>query len=416
MNLKQQIAALRAEAKSIIDTDGEGLTQERFTLVEQKLAEADRLEAQLALGEKARKQLESIDAGEERETSGPDAGGYKSPLDRFLKSDNYGALARKFPTGIGQGSNVHIEKTNVGSLKDLLVHRKATVGLTSPIAQAQPQEFPLVDLIERPALTLLDLVSRGSMSGDSIRYVQIESVTRNGAIVPEATGDTGTTLADGYKPVSDFETAFELAEAFTYADGYTVSNQLLADHPAFATFMDGELRYSLPALVEDYLLNGSGLAGQPKGILATTGVQEQTYTGASGDLGFITAIRKAVTKVTRLRGGTVTAVLMSPEDDERIDLMRDGEERFYGQGPFQTGPQTIWGRPRVVSEALEPGQVILGDFRQIALLDREGLSIEAFNQHADYARRNLVYVRAELRAAQAIWRPNRLVVVSQSGA
>jgi hypothetical protein len=36
----------------------------------------------------------------------------------------------------------------------------------------------------------------------------------------------------------------------------------------------------------------------------------------------------------------------------------------------------------------------------------------ALNQHADYARRNLVYVRAELRAEQVIWKPNRLIVVS----
>ena len=44
-------------------------------------------------------------------------------------------------------------------------------------------------------------------------------------------------------------------------------------------------------------------------------------------------------------------------------------------------------------------------------LDREGLAIEAFNQHLDFAARTRVYVRAELRAGVVIWRPNRLVVV-----
>ena len=117
-------------------------------------------------------------------------------------------------------------------------------------------------------------------------------------------------------------------------------------------------------------------------------------------------------KITRLIGGTVTAIVMSPEDDEAIDLLMDQNDRFYGQGPFGSGPATLWGRPRVVCERIPVGTAILGDWKQIALLDREGLSVLAFNQHKDFAQRNMVYVRAELRAAQVIWRPNRFVVVS----
>ena len=45
------------------------------------------------------------------------------------------------------------------------------------------------------------------------------------------------------------------------------------------------------------------------------------------------------------------------------------------------------------------------------LLDHEGLSVVAFNQHKDYAQRNMVYVRAELRGGVVIWRPNRLALV-----
>jgi hypothetical protein len=106
---------------------------------------------------------------------------------------------------------------------------------------------------------------------------------------------------------------------------------------------------------------------------------------------------------------------MAPEDDEAWDLMQDANDRFFGQGPFGQGPSTSWGRARALSERLTPGTVILGDWRQVALLDVEGLSILAFNQHKDYAQRNLVYVRAELRAEQVIWKPNRLIVVKPAG-
>ena len=67
--------------------------------------------------------------------------------------------------------------------------------------------------------------------------------------------------------------------------------------------------------------------------------------------------------------------------------------------------------PNTKSDKLEAGKAIVGDFRQMALLDRSGLTVEAFNQHKDYASRNLTYVRAELRAAQVIWRPANFVVL-----
>ena len=40
----------------------------------------------------------------------------------------------------------------------------------------------------------------------------------------------------------------------------------------------------------------------------------------------------------------------------------------------------------------------------------------AFNQHADYARRNMVYVRAELRAMQLIYNPREIVVADLTAA
>jgi hypothetical protein len=64
-----------------------------------------------------------------------------------------------------------------------------------------------------------------------------------------------------------------------------------------------------------------------------------------------------------------------------------------------------------VSQSIAVGQAIIGDFKTIQLLDLEPLAIEAFNQHKDYAQRNLVYIRAEKRAVQLIRNAARLCVV-----
>lgn len=408
MGLKEQLAALVKGMQSIVakaKDEGRDLSADEATEIETKAAEATELRdriARIEAGEKSLAELSKVvtDPAKAGDADQGDYDGTDVPLgERFMKSDPYQRFIKSGTPG--KGSPIMIDTVRIGSMKDFFANRKA--GLGTDIARIQPTRVPTVDLVDRPQLTLLDLISKGQ-TGGNFEYVQIISVTRNAKIVAESTSGSDSNL----KPTSEIATALADAKVYTYADGYEVTNQLLADAPAFATYMDGELRYSLDSVVADTLLNGSGADGEPTGILNTTGIQELEFT-ETGAKGLVRAVRRGITRVTRLQGGTVQAVLISPEDEEEIDLMEDGNGRFYGQGPFGSGPGTLWGRPRVTDENIEPGKFLLGDFKQVALLDREGLSVQAFNQHKDFAQRNRTYVRAELRAAQVIWKPSRLV-------
>lgn len=408
MNLKQQLEALQKELLGIqakAKADGRDFTDEEMTEIEAKSAEVTTLKTRIERIEASEKSLSAlVNLGKSDDSAEQNPEDFDNvPLsERFTKSAAYDRFQKANPTGVGTGSPVNIERVRIGSQKEFFANRKA---LTSPQAHVQNIRVPMVDQVDRAELTLLDLISRGE-TGGNFEYVQVIDVTRNAKIVPEATSGTDNAAL---KPISEMSTQLADAKVFTYADGYDVTNQLLADAPAFASYMDQELRYSLDSVIEDMLLNGSGVSGEPKGILNTTGIQDREFTGTA-PIDFVKAVRQGITQVTRKAiRGSVTAVLVSPEDDEAIDLMQDGNDRFYGQGPFGMGPATLWGRPRVTSELIEPGTFLLGDFRQIALLDREGLSVMAFNQHKDYAQRNMTYVRAELRAAQVVWKPNRLV-------
>lgn len=417
MNLKAQLAALQKELLEIqqkAKAESRDFTDDELTTIEAKAAEAADLKTRIEridASEKALAGLIEHGKSDAKAEDDPDDFDGVSLGSRFIKSDGYQEFKKKHPSGVGAGTPVKIDSARIGSMKDFFANRRTAKALTTDTARIQNIRVPMVDLVDRPRLTLLDLISRGETAGN-FEYVQVTAVTRNADVVPEAADGEDD---DALKPTSELTTALADAKVFTYADGYDATNQLLADAPAFASFLETQLEYSLDSIVEHYLLNGTGLSGQPKGILHTSGVQEQVIASGSDPMDLVKAVRRAVTKVTRLDGGTVTGVLLSPEDDEEIDLMQDQQDRFYGQGPFGTGPQTLWGRPRITSERLEPGTFILGDFRQIALLDREGLAIQAFNQHKDYAQRNMTYIRAELRAAQVIWKPSRLVVGQRAG-
>lgn len=331
---------------------------------------------------------------------------------KFIDSAEYKAF-RAGAAGAPSNSErqVQLPSVKLGSYLDV-IEAKAGNALTTAIAHPVAQTFPMVDQVVRDELTLMDLITKGRIDSEALRYVQVVSVERNAALQPENTGDSAT---DTLKPISKLSTNIETASVFGYADGYEVTTQMLSDASAFATFMDNELRYSIRRVQERYLLNGSGANGEPRGILNTTGIQGLTYDGSGGQpvRALVEKVRTALRKISEV-GGTTTAILLHPEDNEAIDLMTDANQNYVFGGPANVGVQTLWGRPRVVSDQVEKGTVLLGDFKQVAYLDRDGISVEAFNQHKDFAQRNLVYVRAEARGLQVIWRPSRLALIEKA--
>ena len=395
-------------AQETIRAAGADVTDDQIKAAEDAVAEVKGLDEKIAKAKGITDALNTLSglAAEEDYDGGEESGLKQTRFigERFTKSDAYTAFQKANPAGLGEGTPLSMPKVKIGDLGDFLVNRKAEGSLLgTPISKPATERYPTVDMVVRRPLTLLDMIGKGRMGGN-FDYVQITGVTNNAAIVAEATAVT-----EGLKPTSDMTTALATCNSYTFADGFTVTNQLLSDAPAFASYMQTSLSYNLDALIEDKVLNGTG-AQEPKGFLKTTGVQEQTYTSAEGAMDIIKAVRRAKTKISKV-GGVTTAILLNPEDQEEIDLLQDAQKRFYGQGPFGIGPNTLWGVPVITSEKIDKGQALLGDFKQVQLLDREGLSVTAFNQHKDYAQRNLVYVRAELRAGVVIWRPNRLALV-----
>lgn len=408
--MKKKIEAARQaalEAKNAFDADP---SEANLAEVEAKAAEFSALVDSAERASKASNVLGLVlnDGGaEELQESTASSFGLASKFFESAEYKSYQAGAAGAPSNSER--QVALPSVKLGSYADV-IERKAN-RLTTDLGISKVDTLPMIDQTIREELTLMDLITKGRTDADSLRYAQIVSVTRNAALQPENKVEADDVL----KPLSDMATTIETANVFGYADGYTVTTQMLADKAAFATFMDNELRYSIRAVQEEYLLNGSGTNGEPRGILNTTGLLSDTYdgTGAQPVRNLVEKVRTGMRKV-RQNGGLTSAILLNPEDNEAIDLMKDANGNYIFGGPANVGQQMLWGRPRVVSEKIEKGTVLLGDFKQVAWMDRDGISVEAFNQHADYARRNLVYVRAEARGMQAIYRPARLLLLEKA--
>jgi HK97 family phage major capsid protein len=413
--LREKLAAVLAEAKSIADlakSEDREFTADEITKIGELKSQADELTVQVKAADDAQSNMKTLLAStssaksdEEPKPADEQPEGFKSFGEAYTDSAPYQQLIKSNPGGFGEGSLIQLPKVTVGAKGRGL---KADPNpLSVAVGRLQPTRLPQVDLTYQRPLRLLDLISIGSITGNSFDYVQITSVLRNAGIVKDEIlpGDPASAL----KPLSDLSTNLATGKVFTYADGYTVTNELLADAGAFASYLDGQLAYNIKAVIENYLVNGTGASGQPTGILNTTGIQ-QIATAGTDPVQIPTSIRKALTALDEV-GAQVTGIVLNPADAEVLDLMQDGNQRFFGAGPFGAGPRTLWGRPYVTTQAIPEGTALVGDLSTINVLEREALSVVAFNQHADYARRNLVYVRAELRAAQVIYKPAHLALV-----
>ncbi|MFF2612685.1 phage major capsid protein [Kitasatospora sp. NPDC058046] len=418
MNLRQQLKAALdrlAELSALARAEDRDFTEDEVTEVTELSAKADDLDAKIKSADAAQASVARLTAKADRPAPALEGvvdrtdqalgaiGGPGGLGEQFVKSAAYQTFRGAHPSGFGEGTPIQLDRVKVGSLSDLRGGFKADAPVQQVgLGRLQNVRLPTVDLTTPMPLTILDLIDHGTIGGPSFEYLQITAVARNAGIVPDEILPADATT----KPTSGLSTNLATAKVFTYADGYTVTNQMLADAPALASYLNGQLSYNISNVIEDKILNGSGTGGNPTGILATTGVQAQAF-----DTDMVTTIRKAITRLENI-GAPITAVLVSPSDNEKFDLLKDAQGRYFSQGPWGSGPGTIWGRPRVVSQRLPAGTAILGNWKTVSLMDREGLSVLAFNQHKDYAARNLVYVRAELRAAQAIFKPAELVIAT----
>lgn len=289
---------------------------------------------------------------------------------------------------------------------------------TSAGALVQVDRLGLSDngTFQRP-LSVRNLVTNGTTGSDQVEYARVTGFTNSAAPVAEATTAAGADVnaggtalelpaGSGVKPESGLTLEKVTANVKTIAHWIPATKRALSDAAQIRTLIDNFLEYGLEEELEDQIVTGDGTGENFEGILDVSGTQAQAW-----DTDLFTTTRKARRKVRTVGRAIPTAYLLNPEDNERIDLEKDGNDRFYGNGPFALGPDVLWGLPRVESEAVPVGTGIVGDFRQAVLWDREQAAIQVSDSHADFFIRNLVAILAEMRAAFGILRPKAFVII-----
>jgi HK97 family phage major capsid protein len=268
--------------------------------------------------------------------------------------------------------------------------------LTSDVGSAA-QTVPII--FRNARLTVADLLAQGTTTAATVAYPREVSFTPAATVVAEAAA----------KPEQAFDVDPISAAVRKIAAWTKVSDELLEDAPAFASYVNSRLGFSVLRSEENQILNGDGTGANMLGILATSGIQTQ----AKGGDTVPDALRKGIGLVDANTDFTPTGIVMHPADFMALELLKDSEGRYLvGQidAPTETGERvrtpSIWGLPIAISKAIPENTALVGSFRYAAqLFRRTGMLIEMTNSNEDDFKKNLTLIRAELRAALAVFAP-----------
>lgn len=435
-SLKEQRDALFVEIRNLAakaEEDGNrDFTPDEQATITDRMTKARELQKQLtaskvskALADDAMEFMSKAEADDVNDEAGAPAGRVrrvKALGEYFTASSQYKALMDRFPNGVPD--------TAKGIMSDPVMVEgglKALVG-TDPAGNGtgagnlwDPQRLPTIQM-GWPELKLRNVITVGETNSDAVTYARVlraegSGSESNAAGVPEATttaavgsGDPEVTISEaGVKPESALKFQKVTAPVVTIAHWIPATKKALSDAGQLRTLIDNFLRAGLDQEIERMVLAGDESAGEEfDGILNTDGIQTQSFA-----TNILVTIRKAITKVNKY--GRPNAVLMSPANAERIDLLRTSTGAYLGPGAFGPAFSTIWRKPIIEVPGLADTTVLVGDFTTAVLWDREEASITVSDSHADFFVRNLVAILAEARAAFGVLDPALICKATVTG-
>lgn len=319
------------------------------------------------------------------------------------------------------------DNTKVGSAKFQVNNALITGGSTSGGAffETDYQSGLYVPYVQ-PTLTVRDLVLNLRTEKDTVTYPRAVAHTNAAAETAEATtaadpaisgaspGPYTVAAPSGIKPEGTFTFEQITTAVSAIAEGVPISKRSLMNGSMLQDIVDQQLRYDLAARLNTQMISGNGTDPNFRGIRNTSGITTQAFSN-----NIIESLRKGKTKVSDPSTGSgkiPNGAVLTPADMEKVDLFRVGGSTTT-DGPFLVNPlgdspRRLWGLSLVEEPGMTSAKSVVGYFRDAVLWDRQQATVEVYEQHKDFAARNLVYLLAEWWGAFGVLQPKSFCDVS----
>lgn len=355
------------------------LSTETRGKVDELLLKHGELQANLTHAEQVLSKLEANGAGGDVQ--------HESFGQKFVNSEEFKAFAGKTtPRG-------RVDMTFRAAITSLTTDADGSAG-----DLVSPTRMPGVIQPPQRRLTVRDLITPGTMDGNSLEYVKETGFTNNADPVAEGAKKAESTLK--YDLVS--------TTAKVIAHYVKASRQILSDASQLASMIDGRMRYGLAFKEEGQILNGDGTGQNLLGIIPQATAFVAPFDPAGTETN-IDNIRLAMLQAF-LAEYPATGIVMNPIDWARIELIKDTTGRYIIGNPQGSIGATLWNLPVVETQAIAVDKFLTGAFRLGAqVFDRWQARVEVATENEDDFVKNMVTVLAEERLALAVYRPEAFV-------
>lgn len=207
------------------------------------------------------------------------------------------------------------------------------------------------------------------------------------------------------KPESDITFEQYSVVVQTVAHWVKVSNQLLADAPAVAAYIDTRLRDGLAQRIERQLLLGDGTSPNLSGL--TDAGNFTAFTPESG-ANLVESINKAKYALWAT-GNAPDTVIVNPADWGAMELAKEAGGAYLYGAPGTNAGMNPFGVAVVLSNHMPAGKFLIGNLGGAATIyQRQGAVVEMGFVNDDFTK-NLVTIRAEERMGLGVDRPSAIM-------
>ena len=312
--------------------------------------------------------------------------GFKTLGELFAESD----AVRKWGRQKGQVTTFEAEQyRSFAEAKE--AELKATFTVSGSTFTGYDRQ-PGIVLVGTQAPMVSDLFAKATTTENTIRYPREDTFT-----------NAATTVTEGNaKPEASFDTSEVDAAVRKIAVRARVTDELFADFPALAGYVNARLPYMVRLTEDAQLLTGDGNAPNLLGILQTPNIQTQ----AKGADPTPTAIYKAMIKILATGFFPPDGIVMNPLDWQDIATLQATTGQYIWGQPQDSTVMRMWGLPVVLTTTLTENTGLVGSFQLGAqIFYRSGLTLESTNSNEDDFNKNLISIRAEQREALVCYRP-----------
>ena len=279
-----------------------------------------------------------------------------------------------------------------------LFAKDITSGADSAGSLIEAQRRPGIIYEPEQPLTIRDLFMMLPTSSNAIEWVQEKLFTNNAA--PQ--GAEGTALAKSELTFEQKTTAVQ-----TLGHWFAVSEQVLSDAVALRAHIEKRGVYGLKLKEEAQLLLGDGTGSNLLGVMP----QATAYNSAlskSGDKK-LDQLRRSILQVNNA-GYPADGFVLNPADWCDIELSKTDDNAYLFANPVNGTQTRLWGKRVVEGLAMTEGEFLTGAFMSAATIyDRQQVSVDASDSHAEFFVENMVAIRIRERLALTVDRPAALI-------